>query len=387
MKSLLVSSVYFPPQTGGISQLMAGLAAALGPSEVCCLTGAPTGLQPGPNAAAPGVYRRPRAFAGPRLLRSAALGGALCEVLLRERPRLVQIAHAFDGYVGLHLERWLHLPFIVYAHGNEILEARESPWEKPRQALRRAAHVLAVSRFTARLVENVGVAPERIEIVHPGCDAEFFRPLEPRADLRRKLLGPDPKQRVILSVGGLVARKGHDMVILALPRIVSRFPGVRYLIVGDGPHRGALESLALAVGVRDHVVFAGRMSGKVLPEIYALADVFAMPSRQRLTASDVEGFGLVFLEAASCGKPVVGGRSGGIEDAVVDGLTGLLADPESPEEIGDALVQILVDPALASRMGEQGRARVLKEFTWSRMARRVRDILGTISATPPNQAS
>lgn len=383
MKSLLVSSVYFPPQTGGISQLMAGLAAALGPSEVCCLTGTPTGLQPGPSAAAPRVYRWPRAFAGTGMVQGAVLGGALCEILLREQPRLVQIAHAFDGYVALHLERWLRFPFIVYAHGNEILDARKSPWEKPRLALRRAARVLAVSRFTARLVEEVGVAAERIEIVHPGCDTELFRPLEPRSDFRQKLLGADAKQHVILSVGNLVPRKGHDMVICGLPRIVSRFPGVRYLIVGDGPHRVALESLALAKGVRDHVVFAGRISGEELPEIYALADVFAMPSRQRLDASDVEGFGLVFLEAASCGKPVVGGRSGGIEDAVVDGATGLLVDPESPEGIADALAQILADPAQASRLGEQGRARVVKEFTWSRVAQRVREIFEAISREQP----
>jgi phosphatidylinositol alpha-1,6-mannosyltransferase len=115
-----------------------------------------------------------------------------------------------------------------------------------------------------------------------------------------------------------------------------------------------------------------------LPDVYALSDVFVMPSRERLEEKDVEGFGLVFLEANACAKPVIGGRSGGIPDAIVDGITGLLVDPQDPADIADALARLLVDKDLAIRLGRQGRSRVVRDFNWTRVGDRVQGILETI---------
>src|SRR5262249_20153456 len=152
---------------------------------------------------------------------------------------------------------------------------------KLRVALQRADRVLAVSRFTASLVGKAGVSPERIEIVHPGCDSERFRPLGARMDLRQKLLGDRHKDKIILTVGNLVPRKGYDMVIRALPRLRETVPNVAYLIVGQGSYRAQLEKLALSLGVRDRLIFAGRVPPEDLPDIYALTDVFVMPSRDQ----------------------------------------------------------------------------------------------------------
>ncbi len=378
VKSLLISGIYFPPLTGGIANYMASIAAALGPCQTCCLTGVPARNKPDAPSELVRTYRRPAAFRKERHVQALGFGAAMAEIMMRERPRVVQLATADDGYMGLWLHQWLKLPFVIYAHGNEVLGALESSWPKPRLSLQQAARVLANSRFTAQLVEKSGAAPERIEIIHPGCDVDRFQPCKPTMDLRQEILGDQWNNRVILSVGNLVVRKGHDLVITALRRVMESIPDVVYLIVGDGPHRAELEKLALARGLGERVIFAGRVPDERLPEIYGLSDIFVMPSRERVESCDVEGFGIVFLEASACAKPVIAGRSGGIEDAVLNGVTGLLVNPTDVEDIAKALTRILANRDFAVRLGQQGRARVVAEFAWPRVANRVRAILESV---------
>ncbi|PYJ70655.1 MAG: hypothetical protein DME76_04705 [Verrucomicrobia bacterium] len=378
MKSLLISGTYFPPQMGGISQFMREISSALGPDLVCCLTGQRANGAAIREDVGPRVYRRPAVFdAKAKYLRAAAWGATIAEIMIRERPKIAQLATAGEGPLGLWLRKWFGLPFIVYAHGNELLSAMQPSGQKLQVGLRRADRVLAVSHFTANLVQKFGVSPDRIEIVHPGCDSDHFRPLWPRMDLRQKLLGDRYKDKIILSVGNLVARKGHDMVIRGLPRLRQTIPEVTYLIVGHGSYRVQLENLATALGVRDRVIFAGPLA-EDLPDIYALGDVFVMPSREQLEECDVEGFGMVFLEASACAKPGVGGRSGGIPDAIVDGVTGLLVNPHDSEDIANALARLLSNSDLATRFGQEGRSWVVKYFDWVRVADRVQGILQSV---------
>jgi phosphatidyl-myo-inositol dimannoside synthase len=381
MKSLLISSTCFPPEMGGISHLMSGIASALGPDRVCCLTG--QRANGATKDVGSKVYRRPVVFYGKgKYLRAAAWGAAIAEIIVRERPKIIQAASAGEGPLGLWLRHWLRLPYVVYAHGNEVLNAMQPGGQKLQVALQRADRVLAVSHFTANLVQKAGVSSDRIEIVHPGCNSEHFRPLAPRMDLRQKLLGDRYKDQVILTVGNLVPRKGHDMVIRALPRLRTTVSDVKYIIIGEAfgedPYRNQLENLAIGLGVRDCVIFAGNVSAEDLPDIYALADVFVMASREQLDACDVEGFGMVFLEASACAKPVVGGRSGGIPDAIVDGITGLLVNPHDPEDIANALARLLSNSDLATRFGQEGRSWVVKYFGWDRVADQVQGILQSI---------
>ena len=378
MKSLLISRTYFPPQTGGISRFMAALALALGPDRVCCLTRRQARkVAVNSNSGTKVYYWKWGEKA--KYLRRLGLGVTIAQIILREQPQAVQLSTIGEDILGLWLQQWLKLPFVVYAHGNEILSAiRGGAYEKCIPTLQRADRVLAVSQFTANLVQKAGVAHDRIEIVHPGCDIDRFRPRHPKRELWQRLLGNRSGERVIVTVGNLVERKGHDMVIRAISRLRQSIPEVTYLIVGDGPYRGQLETLAAAVGVQDRVVFAGRVADEDLPDVYALSDVFAMPSRERLEENDVEGFGLVFLEANACAKPVIGSRSGGIPDAIVEGITGLLVDPQDPADIADALARLLVDRDLAIRLGRQGCSRVVRDFNWARVGDRVQGILETI---------
>lgn len=365
-RSLLISSTYFPPQVGGISNMMAAVADSLGAERVCCLTGVP-GDGTGRRKAGPHAYRRPWAFAKSKPVQAVGWGLAMAEIMARERPRAVQVATVYDGYLGLWLKRRLGLPFLVYAHGNEILDVlRRTEGSRAARALTGADRVVAVSSYTADLASEAGAS--RVEVVHPGCDAERFRPVEPSRETIDRVLGTRVRGPILLSVGNLVARKGHEKVLKSLPRLLGVAEHLVYLIVGDGPERPHLEVVADSLGVSERVVFAGQVPGNLLPEVYSLADVFVLPSRAEPESCDVEGFGLVFLEANACGLPVVAGRSGGIPDAVEDGVTGLLVDPTDQAAIADAIAELLSNPGRARQMGDRGRQRVLREFRWADVA-------------------
>jgi phosphatidylinositol alpha-1,6-mannosyltransferase len=349
---------------------MGSVAAALGPDRVCCLTGTPAKYGAVPEKLRPFVYRRPLAFAQSNFVQALGWATAIGEIMARERPKVVQLADVGDSSLGLWLKRWLGLPYVVYAHGNEVLAAQRSTWDKPRTA----------SRFTGDLVRRMGVCADRIVTLNPGCDVELFRPSPPDLTLKKQLLRDRVGDRVIMTVGGLVPRKGYDTVIRALPRVLRSCPDVTYLIVTSDRRNydTELDALARAVGVRDRVVFAYDVPTAELPRVYALSDIFVMPSRADEAACDVEGFGLVFIEANACGKPVIGGRSGGISDAVVDGKTGVLVDPGDTDGLAAAIVELLEDPELARRMGEQGRQRAIAEFDWSVVAEKLWAVLTSV---------
>ncbi len=167
------------------------------------------------------------------------------------------------------------------------------------------------------------------------------------------------------------------MVLRALPRILHEMPDVKYRIVGDGPERTRLLRLAEELDVRRSVDFAGPVDDVALMDYYRTCDIFVMPSREATDGSDIEGFGIVFLEANLFGKPVIAGRSGGILDAVVDGQTGLIVDPMNIDEIADSVLTLFKDPVFARQLGQQGRERALRDFTYERIARQAALIMST----------
>jgi len=231
-----------------------------------------------------------------------------------------------------------------------------------RAAITRADGVFPVSRYTAELLGTLGARQDRITVVSNGTDPAHFCP-NGRAtptDLSG-LKGP-----VVLTVSRLTSRKGIDTVIRALPDVVRAVPDVSYVIAGSGPDEERLRQLAAEIGVADCVHFAGSVAYELLPDYYNACDVFAMPALE--LSPDVEGFGIVFLEANACAKPVVGARSGGIPDAIRHEETGLLVEPGDAKSTSDALIRLLTDHELAVRLGRQGRERVLAEATWDHAA-------------------
>jgi len=371
VKSLLISGEFFPPAIGGIPNYMASMVEALGPERVCCLTGVKADSRLDCDSRRPNVFRRPLVFSKSTVLEGGAWLASLIEIMLKEHPRAVQLATLYDGHLGMWLQKWLGLPYVVYTHGNEVLNALQARGERHRLVLQRANCVLANSSYTADLVKQGGVQADRIEIVHPGCDAEEFRPYCPSSEYRQGILGRHAAGKVILTVGRLVSRKGHDRVIQALPRILKCHPDVCYLVAGDGPARQELDEISNRLGVADKVIFLDKVLDADLPLIYNLCDVFVMPSREDVAGSDVEGFGLVFLEANACNKPVVGAQSGGMADAIVDGETGLLVPPNDEMALTASICRLLGDATYMRRLGQQGRDRVVRDFGWRSIADRV----------------
>lgn len=264
---------------------------------------------------------------------------------------------------------------IASTHGHEV---GWSMLPLARTALRRIGNdtdvVTFVSAYTRGRFASAFGPHAALEHVPPGVDTDRFVPDEvARAELRaRYRLGERP---VVVCVSRLVPRKGQDMLIRALPAIRQRVPGAALVIVGGGPYRTALHRLAHTFGVAEDVVFTDGVPGEELPAHHAMADVFAMPCRTRGSGLDVEGLGIVYLEASSTGVPVVAGRSGGAPETVVDGETGVVVDGWDAGAIAAAVGDLLADPARAAAMGAAGRQAVLDNWRWSRQAEKLARLL------------
>ena len=216
-------------------------------------------------------------------------------------------------------------------------------------------------------------AAARMVQLPPGVDEKVFHPGSGGAEIRARLgLTERP---VVVCVSRLVPRKGQDTLILAMPRILARQPDAVLLIVGGGPYEKELRRLVRETGVGDSVRFTGAVPWAELPAHYGAGDVFAMPCRTRRGGLDVEGLGIVYLEASATGLPVVAGDSGGAPDAVLDGETGWVVRGGSPEEAADRIVALLGDPELRRNMGERGRQCVEEKWRWDLLAERLRALL------------
>ncbi|MFJ8359723.1 glycosyltransferase family 4 protein [Streptomyces sp. NPDC093984] len=226
------------------------------------------------------------------------------------------------------------------------------------------------SRIAAALSPQ---AADRMVQLPPGVDEKTFHPGSGGDEVRARLGLTD--RPVVVCVSRLVPRKGQDTLIRALPRILAKEPETVLLIVGGGPYERDLRRLAQETGVADAVHFTGAVPWSQLPAHYGAGDVFAMPCRTRRGGLDVEGLGIVYLEASATGLPVVAGDSGGAPDAVLDGETGWVVRGGSEEETADRIITLLGDPELRRRMGERGRQWIEERWRWDLLAERLRELL------------
>jgi phosphatidylinositol alpha-1,6-mannosyltransferase len=261
-------------------------------------------------------------------------------------------------------------------HGHE---AGWAGYPGTRQVLRRVADRLDVLTYLGeytggriRAVVGPGAAARMVQL-SPGVDTDFFHPGVDASGLRRTLGLAD--RPVVVCVSRLMPRKGQDVLIKALPRIRRQVPDTALLLVGGGPHRSALERLARDTNMAPHVVLTGSVPLETLPAHYAAGDVFAMPCRTRHLGLDVEGLGIVYLEASATGLPVVAGRSGGAPDAVVAGTTGEVVDGLDVAQVADTVATLLDDSDRRRRYGAAGREWVERRWTWDEAGRRLTDLL------------
>jgi phosphatidylinositol alpha-1,6-mannosyltransferase len=367
---LLLLTIDFPPARGGVQNLLARLAAGLSETDpVTVVTPAMAGDRDWDGRQPFAVIRSWPLRRG-RLAVAALCARALVEVVHR-RPAVIVCGHVLLGPLCRTIRSVFGIPYVAMAYAYEIRAPRMRSIAGV--ALRGASRVVTISEFSRRAVEAHGVAAPAITVIRPGAVVpDDVVPGDAVTALRPATSG----RRVLLSVGRLVdAYKGHDMVIRALPLILAKTPDTEYVIVGDGPLRPYLERLAASLGVASAVCFVGQVGDDELDAWYRACDVFVLASRESDVSGGAEGYGIVFVEASLRGKPVVGGRSGGIPDAVIDGETGLLVDPSDPADIAEAITRLLTERDLADRLGRGGQRRVVDDLSWPAYTERFSRVL------------
>ena len=369
---VLVLTNDFPPRPGGIQAFVHNFASRLPAADVVVYAPAWEGAA-GFDAAqrfpvvrhptslmlpTPGVLRRAREIARAESCDALWFGAAAPLGLLGGRLR------ASTG-----IDR-----VVASTHGHEVGWAA---LPGARQTLRRIGASTDVVTYLGeythqRIAPAFGPRP-RFARLPSGVDTELFRPGAGRDEIRARHGLAD--RQVVVCVSRLVARKGQDMLIRALPRWRRRHPRAALLVVGGGQYRGHLEKLAREHDVVEHVVFTGSVPWEELPAHYAAGDIFAMPCRSRLGGLEVEGLGIVYLEASATGLPVVAGDSGGAPDAVLAGRTGLVVDGRGVDAVADAVGELLDDPERARALGAAGRSWVDTTWRWDVLTKGLAELL------------
>lgn len=300
------------------------------------------------------------------------------------RPHVIMATGERMVWLTAFLTRFFRIPWVAIGHGTEF-EVTIS-WERAlsRWAFSRADTLVCVSKYTRSRMEAMGIKPRKLFVVHNGADARRFRPADSN-DHRMWLKSYGLEQAyIILTVGSVTERKGQDIVIRALPKILKKEPRVHYLIVGLPREKERLQKLARTIGVSDHVHFLGCLNNDELLRAYQSADVYVMVSRHSKDG-DFEGYGISVLEAALCGVPAVVSGNSGLEEAVIDGHTGFVVPPEDPDATAEAILRFIRDPDLRNMMAENARRRAITECTWEVRGHRYREILESLVQTKSNE--
>ncbi|TDC95638.1 glycosyltransferase family 1 protein [Nonomuraea deserti] len=355
----------FPPRPGGIQSFVHGLAlrtpgvTVYAPAWPGCadfdrrqpyrIVRHPTRLM----LPAPAVARRAAALVAEHRVRTVVFGAAAPLGLLAPRLRAAGARRV-----------------VMLTHGHEASWASAPGFRAVLRRIGEHADVVTYLGEYTRARLAAAIPPAKLVRLVPGVDTGQYRPGTARRSIRAELGLED--RPVVVCVSRLVPRKGQDQLIRAWPQVLRAVPDAVLLLVGDGPHRRTLERLAAG---HESVRFTGAVPAAGLPGYYAAGDVFAMPCRTRWEGLDVEGLGIVFLEAAATGLPVVVGASGGTTDAVRPGETGLVVDGEDVDDIARALVELLSDPGKARKMGAVGRDWIAREWAWDHVAARFHALL------------
>ncbi len=294
------------------------------------------------------------------------LWGAFCFFL--NKKIVFHCTHLVTGLIGYCLNRFFGTSYVVWTYGLEVISSSQL-WVKP--VLQRGDYIITISEFTKKHLLSFGISEDRIVKIYPGINPLLlkanFQSVWGKIEAEYSLQGC----KILLTVGSLTKLqryKGVDVVLQALPTVLNSILKVRYLVVGSGNDTPHLMALANHLGITSYVHFLGLVTDEELAALYAHCDLFVMPSREIIQNRKYhcEGFGIVYLEANAFGKPVIGGNCGGTQDAIIDHETGFLVDPIDINELAEKILCLLKDAELSKRLGENGRNRAFREFSWDR---------------------
>jgi phosphatidylinositol alpha-1,6-mannosyltransferase len=278
-----------------------------------------------------------------------------------------------EGVIAWLLNLFTGIPYVCYVHG-EDLETAQSSREQYficGQVIKRAKTIICNSQNSANIVAKFGAqAASKTQVLHPGVDSNIFVPKQRNQESLTSLNWID--KRVVLTVGRLQARKGQDMMIKAIPEIIKDKPNFLYAIVGDGEEFDALVKLSVELKVEQYVQFLRGITDEQMIECYQQCDLFILPNRT--IDNDIEGFGMVLVEAQSCGKPVIAGDSGGTKETMLLGESGVIIDATLPSNIASTVVGMLSDEQKLKDMGSKGREHVLKSLDWKALVQRAKEL-------------
>ena len=373
---VLLASVDFPPHTDGVSTIAGALARKISARrpDVFVLGPSDEGAE---RLDAKSHYQAVRVpgydWGYARMLPFAP--AMVWLILSKGIRRVLALNIAYGGIIAWILSYPLKLKYVLFAYGYEFEKVRSSAFVKKwyQRMYARAEKVICCSEAVRRRLIDFGVAESKAELIYPAVDLDRYQPAAPRADFmqRNQLVG----KRIVLTVGRLVERKGHDQVLRALKLLIGKYPDVLYCISGKGSFETRLKEIVHELGLENYVRFMGRVPDEDLRDLYNACEFFIMPSREIEANGHIEGFGIVFLEANAFGKPVIGGHSGGVAEAVQDGISGLLADPHSPDDIALKMETLLANPSYAKQLGQTGLERLRTRFHWEGYAQRTYKIL------------
>lgn len=302
------------------------------------------------------------------------------EIISGKKIDVIQCGHITTGLLGYYAKKKYGVPYVIYTYGQEVMppyvtKKNSFTWNAYKKILDNADIVYTPSHFTEEALLTLMEKCGNIRVIPMGStDTERFKP-KPKNKALLSRLNLEGK-KIVLTVTRLEVYKGIDVVLEAFPKVLDKIPNARYLIVGSGEDRSRLDSLVQKFNLEDAVIFADHVSNFEMVDYYNLCDVFILNSRDCRNKSNVcpvggrvEGFGVVFLEAGACEKPVIGGRSGGVVEAVSDGKTGLLVNPLDSNDVARAIVTLLTDKNYALKLGKNGRKKALEKYNFDNAAR------------------
>ena len=375
MKKVLFITLDFPPNIGGVSAYYENICKRLGPQSLIVLTQitASAAIQDSslPYKIIRGELISHKKFVWPKWI---GLLGIIEKIIKENNIQAILVGNILPvGEAVYLLNKKIKLPYYIFAHGMDISILRGRKRIIARNIIHKSSGMFCNSNFTRHLIEGFGYPNNKICTVYP-CPNIIVRPQESIVSAIKNTYNLYDK-KILLTVGRLVERKGHDKVIESLPNILRKHNDAVYIIAGDGPDEKRLKRLVEKYKVKNNVIFINHPDNEQIAALYDISTVFIMPSRA-LPNGDIEGFGTVFLEAAMYSLPSVAGKSGGVQEAVIDNVTGKIVEPESRQEIETAILKLLDNPSLAHIYGLQGLERAHRLFSWDKETKKIQNVIG-----------
>ena len=379
MSKTLVITNDFPPRPGGIQTFIYGLVQGFDPDNVVVLTSKHTGWQEFDKQEKYPIFRHNTQM----LLPTKAVGDQAITIIKEFNcDRVLFGASAPLGLLANRLKNHGIKKTVAITHGHEVGWAFTPGLKQTFQKIVKDVDKLTyLTKFTFNQISEAISSDqlEKFEQLTPGIDINMFNPENKTNGQSQKIrerfrLGNKP---VVVCVSRLMARKGQDTLIEVWPEVLKKVPDAHLLIVGGGNLKQSLHKKTFDNNVHTSVTITGAVSWKELPGFYAAGDVFAMPVRSRNLGFDVEGLGIVYLEASATGIPVIAGNSGGAPEAVIDGVTGFVLNPNNQMILAEKIIELLLNKELSNRLGKQGRSWIEKQWQWPNRHLQLKNLLST----------